>query len=155
MKDNTKKLILCIGLPVLGGALIGWLTGTMGNYDDFVKPPLSPPGWLFPVVWTVLYALMGYALWRALIRCNSSREQTSVLTIFSFQLALNYLWPVIFFVIDAYWAAVACLVALVIMIIWTMAEFMKHDNLASKLMIPYLLWCGFALYLNIGVAVLN
>ena len=155
MKDNTKKLILYIGLPVLGGALIGWLTGTMGNYDDFVKPPLSPPGWLFPVVWTVLYALMGYALWRALIRCNSSREQTSVLTIFSFQLALNYLWPVIFFVIDAYWAAVACLVALVIMIIWTMAEFMKHDNLASKLMIPYLLWCGFALYLNIGVAVLN
>ncbi|MBQ4426206.1 MAG: tryptophan-rich sensory protein [Oscillospiraceae bacterium] len=155
MKDNTKKLILCIGLPVLGGALIGWLTGTMGNYDDFVKPPLSPPGWLFPVVWTVLYALMGYALWRALIRCSSSREQSSVLTIFSFQLALNYLWPVIFFVIDAYWAAVACLVALVIMIIWTMAEFMKHDNLASKLMIPYLLWCGFALYLNIGVAVLN
>lgn len=155
MKDNTKKLILCIGLPVLGGALIGWLTGTMGNYDDFVKPPLSPPGWLFPVVWTVLYALMGYALWRALIRCDTSREQSSVLTIFSFQLALNYLWPVIFFVIDAYWAAVACLVALVIMIIWTMAEFMKHDNLASKLMIPYLLWCGFALYLNIGVAVLN
>ncbi|MBR1842157.1 MAG: tryptophan-rich sensory protein [Oscillospiraceae bacterium] len=155
MKDNTKKLILCIGLPVLGGALIGWLTGTMGNYDDFVKPPLSPPGWLFPVVWTILYALMGYALWRALIRCGTSREQTSVLTVFSFQLALNYLWPVIFFVIDAYWAAVACLVALVIMIIWTMAEFMKHENLASKLMIPYLLWCGFALYLNIGVAVLN
>ncbi|MBQ6756598.1 MAG: tryptophan-rich sensory protein [Oscillospiraceae bacterium] len=155
MKDNTKKLILCIGLPVLGGALIGWLTGTMGNYDDFVKPPLSPPGWLFPVVWTILYALMGYALWRALIRCDTSREQSSVLTIFSFQLALNYLWPVIFFVIDAYWAAVACLVALVIMIIWTMAEFMKHDNLASKLMIPYLLWCGFALYLNVGVAVLN
>ena len=155
MKDNTKKLILCIGLPVLGGALIGWFTGTMGNYDDFVKPPLSPPGWLFPVVWTILYALMGYALWRALIRCDTSREQTSVLTVFSFQLALNYLWPVIFFVIDAYWAAVACLVALVIMIIWTMAEFMKHDNLASKLMIPYLLWCGFALYLNIGVAVLN
>lgn len=155
MKDNTKKLILCIGLPVLGGALIGWLTGTMGNYDDFVKPPLSPPGWLFPVVWTILYALMGYALWRALIRCDTSREQSSVLTVFSFQLALNYLWPVIFFVIDAYWAAVACLVALVIMIIWTMAEFMKHDNLASKLMIPYLLWCGFALYLNIGVAVLN
>ena len=155
MKDNTKKLILCIGLPVLGGALIGWLTGTMGNYDDFVKPPLSPPGWLFPVVWTILYALMGYALWRALIRCDTSREQSSVLTIFSFQLALNYLWPVIFFVIDAYWAAVACLVALVIMIIWTMAEFMKHDNLASKLMIPYLLWCGFAQYLNVGVAVLN
>lgn len=155
MKDNTKKLILCIGLPVLGGALIGWLTGTMGNYDDFVKPPLSPPGWLFPVVWTILYALMGYALWRALIRCDTSREQSSVLTVFSFQLALNYLWPVIFFVIDAYWAAVACLVALIIMIIWTMAEFMKHDNLASKLMIPYLLWCGFALYLNIGVAVLN
>ena len=155
MKKNIKTLILSVGIPLAGGALVGWLTSSRGNYNEMVKPPLSPPAWVFPAAWALLYILMGYALYRVLVSAAPKEQKNSALTVFAFQLALNYLWPVIFFIIDAYWGAVVCLVALIFLIGMTMRDFAKSDSLAPKLLLPYLLWCLFALYLNVGVAVLN
>ena len=150
MKIQWKKLLICLAIPLAVGGLSALFSGGMG-YGDFVQPPLSPPGWLFPVVWTVLYLLMGYAAYR-ISESDAPRETIrKALLFYGIQLGLNFLWSPVFFGLGWYLIAFFLLLALWVMIYLTMKIFTEIDETASDLLLPYLLWVTFAGYLNLGV----
>ena len=155
MKTNWKKLIISLAIPLAVGGLAALLSGGMGNYTVMNQPPLSPPGWIFPIVWSILYLAMGYASYRILMSDADKADIKQALTFYGIQLALNFLWPIIFFGLQWYWAAFAVLVLLWVFIYLTMYAFGQTDDTAENLLIPYLLWVTFAGYLNLGVALLN
>ena len=155
MKINWKRLLLCLAIPLAVGGLGALLAGGMSDYGAMVKPPLSPPGWLFPVVWTILYLLMGYASYRVLTADASPSQISRALTLYGAQLAINFLWPLVFFGLNWYWAAFAVLIVLWVLIYLTMRAFSEIDEWAGNLLLPYILWVTFAAYLNLGVALLN
>ena len=155
MKFDWKKLLICLIIPLAVGGLATLLSGGMDSYRVLNQPPLSPPGWVFPVVWTVLYLLMGYASYRVLTSSADKSDIKRALTFYGIQLALNFLWPIIFFGLGWYWAAFVLLIVLWVFIYLTMRMFGLIDDTAENLLIPYLLWVTFAGYLNLGVALLN
>ncbi len=155
MKIQWKKLIVCLLIPLAVGGLATLLSGGMSDYGSFNQPPLSPPGWVFPVVWTILYLLMGYASYRVLV-CGAEPEKIrKALKLYGAQLALNFLWPIIFFGFDLYLVAFFILIALWVLIFLTIRAFSRLDERAGDLLLPYLLWVTFAGYLNLGVFLLN
>lgn len=155
MKIQWKKLLLCLAIPLAVGGLATLLSGGMADFQDMVQPPLSPPGWVFPVVWTILYLLMGYASYRVLISGAEQIQVRKALRLYGAQLALNFLWPLIFFGLEWYLVAFIVLAALWILIFLTIRAFCKIDEAAGNLLLPYLLWVTFAGYLNLGVYLLN
>lgn len=156
MKIYWKKLLICLAIPLAVGAVAALLTGGgMGQYSVMNQPPLSPPGWLFPVVWTILYLLMGYASYRVLTSGADEGQVNRALTLYGAQLAINFLWPLVFFGLQWYWAAFVVLIVLWILIYLTMRAFSEIDEWAGNLLLPYILWVTFAAYLNLGVALLN
>ena len=155
MQINWKKLIIALAIPLGVGGLGALLSGGMDIYQSLIQPPLSPPGFLFPIVWSVLYLLMGYASYRVSEADLPAATIRKALTFYGIQLALNFLWPLVFFGLQWYWAAFVLLVLLWIAIYLTMYQFGQVDDTAENLLIPYLLWVTFAGYLNLGVALLN
>ncbi len=119
------------------------------------KPPLSPPGWLFPVVWTVLYILMGIASYLVLESGASRKNIENGITVYGLQLFFNFFWSIIFFNFELYTFAFVWLLALWVLIIITAVRFAKVSKPAAYLMIPYIVWVTFAAYLNLGIAILN
>ena len=156
MKRNWKPYLLWILLAEAVGALSGWLTreGTVVYAQTIIKPPLSPPGWLFPVVWTVLYALMGFGAARIYLSPPSNMRSLG-LNLFVAQLVVNFFWSPIFFNLQAFGLAFFWLLLLWGLVLWMILAFRKVDPPAAKLQIPYLLWLTFAAYLNWGVWYLN
>ena len=142
-------------LPLIIGGLAALFSGGMGNYRAMNQPPLSPPGWIFPIVWTVLYVLMGEAAFRILHSGKEKPQVKKALTAYGIQLALNFLWPIVFFRAQNYLGALVLIVALWVAIFITFRRFMAIDETAGDLLIPYLLWVTFAAYLNLGVFLLN
>lgn len=155
MKSNFKKLLICLAIPLAIGGLSALLSGGMASYRDLRQPPLSPPGWLFPVVWTVLYLLMGYASYRILGSGGSRIAIRSALTLYGAQLFFNLLWSPVFFGLQWRLAAFFILLVLWIFILLTLRAFQALDSKAADLLLPYLLWVTFAGYLNFGAYVLN
>ncbi|WP_409968838.1 TspO/MBR family protein [Bengtsoniella intestinalis] len=145
-------------LSILGALLIGAL-GSMATqsgmavYDQAAKPPLTPPDWVFPVVWSVLYTLMGISFGRIFLTDNQNKGQAFKL--YTLQLAGNFIWTVLFFGLHAYGLAFLWLVALWLVIALMALTFYRMDSVAGLLQIPYLLWVGFAGYLNLMIALLN
>ncbi|MBO5200539.1 MAG: tryptophan-rich sensory protein [Clostridia bacterium] len=154
---NLKKLAIAIAIPEAVGLLASLVSGNIGSrYSEFQKPPLSPPGWIFPVVWVILYALMGIASYLVAQSGYGSKDDKSNAFIFyGTQLFFNFLWPIIFFRFEAYILAVAVIFVLNILVIITALCFGRFDRRAFYLFIPYIIWLLFATYLNIGVALLN
>ncbi len=153
MKIQWKKLILCIAIPLAVGGISALLTSSgMETFQALNKPPLSPPGWLFPVVWTLLYILMGIASYLVL---TSGKPSRSALTFYGLQLLFNFFWSIIFFNLERYLFAFVWLIALWILIFITTVLFYKISKPAGYLMIPYLLWVAFAGYLNLFIYLLN
>ncbi len=150
MWEKIKPFVYFIALSLGVGALAAFLTkDNMNIYDEITIPPLSPPMWLFPVVWTILYTLMGIGA--ALVQ----REDKSVPGVFYLQLAVNFLWSIIFFNLRMFLLSSIWLV-LLIFLIWRMIrEFRAVDIRAAYLQYPYLIWCIFALYLNVAIYFLN
>ena len=149
---NSKKLsFLIIPLPIVVGFLSSFLSDTMA--DDIKQPPLTPPDWLFPIVWTVLYLLIGISAY--LVLKSNDYKINDGIKYFFYQLAVNFVWPIIFFRFEMYATAVVVLAILILLTIATICEFKKTNKTAAWLMVPYLAWLLFALYLNIGVALLN
>ena len=146
-------LAVSIGATELTGLVSGLLGGAAGErYDQLVRPPLSPPGWLFPVVWTVLYALMGIAAYR--VYCDAAgARRTGALRLYALQLGVNFLWSPVFFGLGS--PALAVILLLDVLVVLTIARFASINRCAAWLMIPYLMWILFATYLNIGILVLN
>ncbi len=154
MKMNTKLLISSIAISVGVGALAGLLTtNSMEVFEQITKPPLTPPSWVFPVVWTALYILMGISAYLISISDDPRKEQA--LKIYEMQLFLNFCWSIVFFNMQQYLLAFVILVLLWILIILMIRMFNKINPLAAKLQIPYLLWVTFAGYLNLAIYFLN
>lgn len=140
-------------LPLAVGGLSAFLTrGSMETFQLLNKPVLSSPGWLFPVMWTFLYILMGVASYLVL---TSGKPNRSALTVYAIQLVFNFFWSVIFFNFDAYLFAFVWLVILWILILVTMILFFRISETAGYLLLPYLLWVTFAGYLNLYIYLLN
>ena len=138
------------------GGLSGWLTreGSKNFNEIALQPPLSPPAIVFPIVWGILYALMGISAAR--IRLSSpSPEKNKSQNLFIAQLILNFFWSLIFFNARAYGLAFLWLLLLWDVVLAMILQFRRVDPLAAKLQIPYLLWLTFAAYLNLGVWYLN
>ena len=155
MQKSWKTRLISWAIPLAVGGLAALLSGGMGSYKVLNQPPLSPPGWVFPIVWTVLYLLMGEASWRVLTSGADPARIRRALTAYGVQLALNFLWPLLFFGGQYYLAAFVVLLLLWGAILITMRLFEGIDEWASDLLIPYLLWVTFAGYLNLGVYLLN
>ena len=155
MKIKWKVLLICLGIPLAAGGLGAALGGGMGIYTDLNQPPLSPPGWVFPIVWTALYLLMGYASYRIYTSDAAQKDKRRALVFYGIQLLLNFLWPAVFFGLQWYWAAFLLLLSLWVMVYITMFLFGIIDDSAENLLIPYLLWLTFAGYLTAMVWLLN
>ena len=153
MKIQWKKLIVSILVPLAVGGISALLTKNgMQSFETIVKPPLSPPAWLFPVVWTALYVMMGvacYLVWTAY------RKAPGALFAYGIQLFFNFFWSIIFFGIRNYLFAFLWLLALWAAILVTLIRFYKTDRRAGLLLTPYLAWVTFAGYLNFGIYLLN
>ena len=155
MKINWKKLLLCLALPLAVGGLAALLSGGMDLYKELDRPPLSPPGWVFPVVWSALYLLMGYASYRVLESDAEPGQIRKAWLFYGLQLAANFLWPLLFFGGQMYLAALILLTLLWVLIFLTIRAFSEAEEPAGDLLIPYILWLSFALYLNFGIFILN
>ena len=156
MKIKIRPLVIALALPLLTGGFAALISRSkMGLFDTVSKPPLSPPAWLFPVAWTVLYVLMGVASYRVFTARAGSAEKNRALLLYGIQLAFNFFWTLIFFNLGAYWFAFVWLAALLALIAVTTVKFYGIDRPAAYLMLPYLLWVTFAGYLNLGIALLN
>ena len=157
MKNGTwKRYAFWIILAEAVGGLSGWLSraGMKAYETSVIQPPLSPPMWVFPIVWGILFALMGISAARiSLTPPSAARSQG--LNLFVLQLAVNFLWSPIFFNLMDYGVALIWLLFLWVLVLWMILTFWKVDPLAAKLQIPYLLWLTFAAYLNLGVWILN
>ncbi len=153
MKINYKNLITAIAIPLaVGGASAFLSMDGMKAFENVKKPPLSPPQWLFPVVWSILYVLMGIASY---IVVMSGKENNKALRLYGIQLIFNFFWSIFFFNKQWYLFAFSWLAALWILIFFTIREFMDISKLAGALLIPYLLWVSFAGYLNFAVYLIN
>ncbi len=153
---NWKVYAFWIGLSEAVGALSGWLSrGGMENFSQTAtQPPLSPPMWVFPVVWGILYALMGISAARVRLS-PPSMSRSRGMNLFVAQLIVNFFWSLIFFNARAYGFALLWLLLLWALVLLMILQFRKTDKLAAWLQIPYLLWLTFAAYLNWGVWQLN
>ena len=153
LKIRWKKLLICIAVPLAVGGLSALLTGNaMESFNDVAKPPLSPPGWLFPVVWTVLYLLMGFSSY---LIAEAKEPTDAALAVYGLQLLFNFFWPIIFFRFERYLFAFIWLVLLWLLIAATILLFRRISKTAAYLLLPYLLWVSFAGYLNFGIWTLN
>ena len=156
MKIDKKRLIICLAIPLVVGGAAGLLTmNSMEAFEALNQPPLSPPGWLFPVVWTVLYVLMGIASYLVSVSDAPHEEKARALWTYGIQLAFNFLWPIAFFNLKWYLFAFLWLVILWVLILITALRFGRIRKPAGYLLVPYLLWVAFAGYLNLGIYLLN
>ncbi len=155
-KIKWKTYAFWILLAEAVGALSGWLTweGAARYAENVIKPPFSPPGIVFPVVWAILYALMGIAAARVWLSPPGS-ERTEGIVLFGTQLAFNFFWSIFFFNLEAFGFALLWLLALWLLLLWMTLIFRKTDRTAALFQVPYLLWVLFAGYLNLGVWILN
>ena len=155
MNKKWKTRIICWAIPLAVGGLAALLSGGMDSYQELNQPPLSPPGWLFPIVWTVLYVLMGEASYRILTSGADKALIKNALIPYGIQLFLNFLWPLLFFRGQLYLASFLLLIPLWGSILTTARRFARINETAGDLLLPYLLWVTFAGYLNLGVFLLN
>lgn len=156
MKNKFFLLVECIALPLAVGILSSLLTrGSMQEYGMVTKPPLSPPAILFPIVWTILYVLMGVGSYLVLTSDGRKEEIKSALSVYVWQLLVNFLWPTFFFNFGWYLFSFFWLVLLWILVLIMLIRFYRVSKVAAYINIPYLVWLTFAGYLNLGVYFLN
>ena len=147
-------------LPLVGGSIITLFTiNAQETFGNFNQPPLAPPAWLFPVAWTILYILMGvacYLIYRLEPKTKDEQKlQKTELIIYFLQLFFNFMWTLIFFALGARWFALGWLIAMWLMILTLILMCGKNCKAAAWCLVPYILWCTFATYLNVMIAVLN
>lgn len=150
------QLVICLVLPLGVGGLAGMLTRhNMNVFDTVKKPMLTPPAMVFPVVWFILYLIMGISSYLAIINSYDMHQAVAVVLPYIVQLILNFAWSIIFFNAQSYTGAFVCLILLWLMLIRTMLLFHIVSPLSSYMLIPYLIWVSFAGYLNLSIAILN
>jgi len=156
MKRNTKLLFVCIAIPLLVGGVAAFLTrNSMVAFEMVSQPPLSPPAWLFPVVWTILYILMGISSYLVLTSEADKEKISEAIRLYAYQLVVNFLWPTFFFNLGWYGFSFFWLVLLWVLVLLMILRFRDISRVAACLNIPYLVWLTFAGYLNLGIWILN
>ena len=156
LKMRWKPFLISLGITLATGVVSAFLTnGSMEVFQQLKQPPLSPPGWLFPVVWTILFTLMGIAAYQIYIASVPKAEKSAALIVYGVQLMVNFLWPIFFFLQGWYLFAFFWLLMLWVLILGLILLFYRISKWAGLLLIPYLLWVAFAGYLNFGVYLLN
>ncbi len=161
-KLNVFKLVIAILIPLLVGGLSAFITkNAMMMFDTIKKPPLSPPGIIFPIAWSILYVLMGiasYLIYNLDIKKLNDAQvvlRKNTLIIYVIQLIFNFFWSIIFFKFSMHKFAFVWLVILWVLVFVFIKNAFKLNKASAYLMVPYLLWMTFAGYLNIMIAVLN
>lgn len=150
--SKFKIYAISILIPVLVGGVIGLITSNSIAYNSLKQPALAPPSILFPIVWTILYILMGVSYGR--LKTKGLLDDTSR-TIYYSQLFVNALWSIIFFTFELRLFAFIWIILLAILVILMIIDFYKKEKIAGLLQIPYLLWILFAAYLNFAIYLLN
>ncbi len=151
---KLKSLILSLLVSLGVGGLASLATkDSMQVYKFINLPPFAPPSTVFPIVWTILYTLMGISAY--MIYESSSKLRSAALSVYAFQLVVNFIWPLLFFNGRMFSAAFVCLVVLWLLVLWMITLFYKIKSWAAYLQIPYILWLTFAAYLNLNVFLLN
>lgn len=154
MKLKWKELFIAIFIPILIGLISSFLSNnTTSSFNQLIKPPFSPPAWLFSIVWMTLYILMGVASY--FIYISNDKNKKSALSLYALSLVFNFLWPILFFNFHLYFVSFLWIIALEIIIILTITSFYSICHLSAYLLIPYLVWVAFAAYLNYAIAILN
>lgn len=154
MKFNWKKIGVCIAIPLTVGVVAGLFTRSgMENFSAIQKPPLSPPAWVFPIAWTILYTLMGLSSY--FISESTGEEKETALGLYGYQLVVNFLWPVFFFLFQWYFFSFLWLLLLWFLVAKMIMVFGRISSVSAFLNVPYLLWLSFAGYLNLGIWLLN
>ena len=150
MKKNYRFYI-DLFLPLILGTFIGIIINNNMDYNIIIKPPLSPSGIVFPIVWTILYLLMGlsYALF------NEKDNDDTISLLYYLQLGFNLLWSIIFFSLKLRFIAILWIIILDILVILLFIKYLRNNKISAYLIIPYILWILFATYLTIGVYILN
>ena len=157
MWKKIKPYVISIAIALAVGGLSALLTaGNMNIYGRIITPPLSPPPILFPIVWTILYTLMGISSARIYIKGKEQNIDVSgALLVYALQLAVNFFWSIIFFNMQAFLFAFVWIILLWLLIIVMIKRFYEIDPLSAWLQIPYLLWVTFAAYLTFAIYILN
>lgn len=155
-KINIVALIVALFIPLAVGGISAALTaGKMAEYGTMNKPALSPPAWLFPIAWTILYLMMGLASYFIFNSESSSQSKWMALAVYGAQLVMNFMWSIIFFKWERYFIAFLWLMILWGLVIFCASQFRRINWPAACLLIPYILWLTFAAYLNFGSFLLN
>lgn len=156
MSIRWKPLLFNMAVPLALGSLTGYFTmDGMKTFSALEQPPLSPPAWVFPVAWTLLYLMMGAAAYLIFASDAPREERKGALRLYAWQLLVNLSWPVLFFCFGWYGAAFCWLVLLWILVFRTTITFYRFDHKTLFLLLPYLFWVSFAGYLNLGIVLLN
>ena len=146
---NKFKLFISILIPVAIGGVVGFIINPYINYNSLIQPPLSPPSIAFPIVWTILYILMGISYY--LLKSPRKKEKI----VYFIQLGVNALWSIFFFIFKWRLFAFIWILLLDVLVILMTIDFYKKNKLAGLLQIPYIIWILFATYLNWGFYTLN
>ena len=153
---KIKSLLISVAVPLLVGGLSAFASGSsMMSFAVLNKPSFAPPAWLFPVVWTILYILMGVASY---IVVNSDANQDKIkkaISVYAVSLVFNFFWSIIFFNMQQYLFAFFWLLALLFLVVYTAFLFYDISKKAGYLMIPYIIWLVFAGILNFAIFILN
>ena len=156
MKIDKKLLLVCIAIPVFVGILSSVISGGgMRTFAEIDKPPLAPPAWLFPVVWTFLYILMGISSYLIIQSDSKDSKVEEALRVYAYQLIVNFLWPTFFFNLQWYFFSFLWLVLLWILVLCMIVKFAEISKAAAIINIPYLIWLTFAGYLNFAIWLIN
>lgn len=148
---KLKPLFISLLLSLGTGALSSLFTpNSRDQYSTLYQPPFAPPGWLFPVVWTILFILMGVAAY--LVYVSESPDKADALKLYLVQLFVNFSWSIIFFGWNAYFLAFTWLLLLLYLVYLTAKEFYAINKTAGLLMIPYIVWLVYAGYINLSIA---
>ena len=156
MRKSKLLLFLSLLLPIMVGLLSALLTSLdMELYQGLEKPPLSPPAIVFPIVWTILYLLMGAASYLAITSNASGKQKLDSTSWYLIQLIMNFLWSILFFNMKLYLFSLIWLAGMFLAIIICTVQYYRMDKRAGWLMIPYNLWMVFAAYLNLSIVIMN
>lgn len=151
MKDKLVSLFR-IFFPLIIGGIVGLIISKYIDYSELIKPPLAPPKLAFPIVWSIIYLLMGISYY--LFRKDNNADNLDII-IYYLQLFVNAMWSIIFFVIKNRLLAVVWILLLLVLIIVLLRRFWDKNRVSAYLNIPYLVWTIFATYLTIGIYLLN
>ena len=156
MRNRKVLFFVCVLIPITVGSIASLITRDgMNAFQMMRQPVLAPPDWLFPVVWTILYFLMGVSSYLIMISEADKKTKERAILLYEYQLAVNFLWPTFFFHFEWYLFSFFWILLLWVLVLLMISSFWKIDKRAAVLNIPYLLWLTFAAYLNLAIWWLN